>query len=159
MHRYVFRCRWLACISLVVAALPLGCGGDDLGTRYPVSGTITYNNAPVPKGTISFTPDDPRNGRPASGRIENGKYVLGTAGENDGALPGSYKIRILAIDADYSDVMKNAPKGASGKQDDVLAATAKAKKLIPAKYELESTSNLTATVEPKSNTIDFNLTD
>jgi hypothetical protein len=135
-----------------------GCGGDLLGKRYSVYGTITYNGEPVPSGNIFFVPDDPNVGRAASGTIEDGEYELSTAGGDDGALPGSYKVRIIALDVDNTAVVANM-QGGAGRQDDIIAAQESAKPLIPAKYQLETTSGLTATVEEKSNKIDFTLTD
>lgn len=144
--------------GLAVLLTASGCGGDDFGKRYSVSGTITYNGEPVSHGNIFFVPDDLNTGRAATGTISNGQYRLSTAGKNDGALPGSYKIRIIAVDVDNTQVLANA-QGGSGRQDDVIAATQAAKKLVPAKYELETTSGLTAQVEAKSNRFDFDLTD
>lgn len=142
-----------------LALLPLaGCGGDTLGKRYSVYGTVTYNGEPVPYGNIFFVPDDANVGRAASGTIEDGDYQLSTAGGNDGAFPGSYKIRIVALDVDDSEVIANM-QGGAGRQDDIIAAQQAAKPIVPAKYQLETTSGLTATVEEKSNRIDFDLTD
>ncbi|RUL83321.1 hypothetical protein [Tautonia sociabilis] len=150
--------RFPALVGGLLLLVLAGCADDGIGKRYPVSGTITYNGEPVPHGNIFFVPDDPNTGRAATGTIENGRYRLSTAGKNDGALPGSYKIRIVAKEIDTSQVLANAGGGA-GRQDDIIAANQSAKLLIPAKYELETTSGLTATVEEKSNTIDFALTD
>lgn len=136
----------------------VGCGGDGLPKRYSVSGTITYKGANVPKGTISFVPEDQTNGRAAESSIVDGRYTLSTTGNEDGALPGSYMVRIVAVEQDMSQVKAKAGGGA-GRQDDVYAAMKSAKQLIPAKYQETSTSGLTAKVEERSNTIDFPLTD
>jgi hypothetical protein len=149
----------LATFGVALGLLAIvGCGGDGLPKRYQVSGKVTYKGAPVPKGTITFMPDDPAKGRAAYGEIMDGAYQLSTGGKNDGAMPGSYKIRIIAVDQDMSKVLANAG-GGGGRQDDVYAAMKSAKRLIPAKYSETSTSGLTATVEEKSNTIDFPLVD
>lgn len=152
--------RWLL-TGAVSLAVVIGCGDDGgLGKRYPVSGKITYQGKPVPLGNIFFVPVKAEAGRAASGAINSeGWYKLSTAGGEDGAYAGDYKIRIMALESDNTQVLANAPKGGAGKQDDVLKATAAAKKLIPAKYEYEETSELKAKVEEKSNTIDFPLTD
>jgi hypothetical protein len=156
MNRFARLLSLLGAFGLLLMAA--GCGGDGLGKRYQVSGDVTYNGEPVKNGNIFFVPDDPNTGRAASGTITDGRYRLSTAGTDDGAFPGSYKIRIIAVEADYTDVLAKAG-GGSGRQDDVIRATQSAKKLIPAKYELETTSGLTATVEERSNTFDFDLTD
>ncbi len=138
-----------------------GCGGDDSGLpqRHPVSGTVTYKGEPVESGTIVFEPSDFNKGRVASGTIKDGYYQLSTSGEGpDGALAGDYKIAIISKVVDLSNVEANRAGGA-GRQDDIYKAEQKAVRKIPKKYELSSSSGLTAKVEPKTNTIDFPLTD
>lgn len=148
---------WVAALASVGALG--GCGDDGLGKRYSVSGSVTYKGTPLQSGNVFFVPDNAAEGRAASGKISNGRYQLGTLAENDGAFPGSYRVRITSVETDYSTVLKNTPKGAAGRQDDVIKATRAAKKIIPSRYELETTSGLTANVEPKSNTIDFPLSE
>jgi hypothetical protein len=143
--------------SLLIA----GCSDDTgLGTRYPVSGNVTYKNQPVEKGQISFIPDDPKTGRPAQGFIENGRYTLTTATDGDGALPGKYKVTIKSQDVDNTQVLETViKKGGGGRQGDIAKAASKAKNLVPAKYQLTDTSGLEVTVEAKGNKLDFPLTD
>jgi len=138
-----------------------GCGGDDSGIarRYSVSGKVIYKGAPVEKGTIVFEPTDFTKSKVASGTIENGYYTLSTTGESkDGALPGDYKVCIISKVVDMSGVEANR-NGGAGRQDDVYKAEQKAQRLIPKKYEQSATSGLTAKVEEKSNSKDFELTD
>ena len=75
-------------------AIAAGCGEDDgIGTRYPVTGNVTYNGKPVESGMITFTPDNPDAGRVATGNIRDGYYSLTTLAPDDGALPGSVQGR------------------------------------------------------------------
>ncbi len=139
--------------------LVVGCGdGTGLAKRYKVSGTVTYKNAPVEKGTISFAPVDPNIAQAATGQIENGSYTLTTAVEGDGALPGEYKVTVTSREVDLSAAAGKV-QGGSMRQDDVAKANSEAKKLTPAKYELPETSGLTYTVEKRSNSANFDLTD
>ena len=39
----------LSASAVLVVVLVVGCGGDDLGKRYAVSGTITYKGKPLLK--------------------------------------------------------------------------------------------------------------
>jgi hypothetical protein len=96
----------LASLGLV---LVLDCGGDDtgLGRRYPVSGTVRYKGQPVEKGLISFRPTQP-GGRAASGTISGGEYSLTTQIDNDGALPGTYQVSIIARDVDVAKALAEA---------------------------------------------------
>lgn len=147
----------LSALALLAAA---GCGDDSgLPQRYAVRGKVTYKGEPVPSGTVIFEPADAQAGRVAQGPIQDGSYSLSTAGEGgDGALPGDYKVAIISKTVDMSKVEANRGGGA-GRQDDVIKAEKSAKRLIPKKYEQSANSELKAKVEPKSNTIDFDLTD
>ncbi len=152
------------CGGVILAAglgLIPGCGDDTgLGKRYPVTGTVTYNNQPVEKGQISFIPVDPKEGRAANGYIEKGRYTLTTSSANDGALPGKYKVTIQARDVDTTQVLETVKKeGGGGRQGDIAKAAAQAKNLVPSKYMLADTTTLEATVEATSNTINFPLKD
>jgi len=142
----------------------LGCGDDTgLDKRYPVSGTVTFKDQPVEKGQISFITTDKTKQRDAGGAIENGRYTLTTATPGDGALPGKYNVTIVSKEIDPADAAKIKGTieklGGSARQGDTGKAAARAKNLVPGKYQLPETGGLTATVEEKSNTIDFKLAD
>jgi hypothetical protein len=148
----------------------LGCSGDDgLGTRYSVSGTVTYKGEPVPKARISFIPaskDGAKQG--ASGEIDNGSYSLSTLTPGDGALPGEYRVTVSAREVDEAKLKADSEKlfakhglAKSPMMPPELQAkaNAEAKSSIPKKYEDPGTSGLTAKVEEKSNSFKFELTD
>ena len=80
--------------------LVAGCSDDGFGRqRYSVQGTVTYKGENLAKGQISFVPDA-QGGQAASGQIENGYYSLSTLTPGDGALPGKYKVTVVAKDVD-----------------------------------------------------------
>jgi hypothetical protein len=151
-----------------------GCSSDDLGQRYPVSGQVKYNGQPVAKGRITFSPA-PGNttGRAAHGEIEEGRYSLSTQGNNDGALPGSYRVAVVALEADLSkaqvSVLQSKPsskaelirvmKQATDRQLNIAKATQSAKALVPKKYATPETSDLKAEVKEQPNNFDFDLKD
>ena len=62
---------------LVLSALGLagcsGSSGDDL-PREAVSGTVTLDGAPLPSGSISFSPDG--GGRGRGGRHDHGRQIF-----------------------------------------------------------------------------------
>jgi hypothetical protein len=143
--------------TVLVVSAP-GCGDDSgIGTRYPVSGTVTYKSQPVEKGRITFTPAKSE-GRVAAGDIQDGSYSLTTVANNDGALPGSYKVSFVSKDVDLSQVTANQ-KGGSPRPKDVIKANKTAKNLIPVKFGNAETSGKTAEVKEATNTINFDLTD
>jgi hypothetical protein len=138
-----------------------GCGDDDgLGQRYRVTGTVTFNGKPLEEGHITFHATTPK-GRSAQGDIHEGAYRLTTQDPDDGALPGKYRVSIVAKDVDLSKVEATSKKqgGTLPSKKDLGVAFQKAKRLIPAKYESPGTSGLEADVKEQSNTIDFSLTD
>ena len=95
--------------------------------------------------------------RGATGVVKDGSYSLSTIGGDDGAFPGKYEVSISARAPDMSKAEDNRQKtGGSARQDDVAAAYKNAKSTIPRKYEAPI---LSATVEAKSNTINFDLKD
>ncbi|HEV3121015.1 MAG TPA: hypothetical protein VGY53_03895 [Isosphaeraceae bacterium] len=121
-----------------------GCGEDEKKTlrrRYPVSGKVTYKGNPLESGEISFHPDG-AGGKPATGTITDGSYSLTTLTPGDGAYPGNYKVVIT-------------PKLTLP----VKGKTAKPSPAIPQKYGLDTSSGLTAEVQPQTNNISFELKD
>jgi hypothetical protein len=87
--------------SRLAALLPLaGCTGGDKLPTVPVTGTVTYNGAPLEGATVSFLPKDQSEGaRGASGTTDaQGKFKLETflAGNKmvAGALVGEYAVTV-----------------------------------------------------------------
>jgi hypothetical protein len=131
---------------LVLAALALlallGCGrsGPEMAR---VTGKVTYQGKPVPKGTIAFIAVD-SHARNATGAIApDGTYRLQTEEPNDGAQLGEYRVTVSARDDVVLDYIPPVP--------------VKPKMLAPAKYENPETSGLKATVVRGSNVFDFDL--
>jgi hypothetical protein len=155
----------LRVLAVAGALVMTSCGTDDgLGTRFPVSGTVTYNGQPLEKGKISFIPVDPKN-IGASGTIDNGSYALSTGGENDGARAGKYKVTISSKEDSVAKAKADFAKETKGMDPGYLpgrylaAAESKAKSLIPTGYGDVRTTTLTAEVQQKTNTINFTLSD
>lgn len=147
--------------SILTAGLLIigGCADDGFGVRYPVSGTVKYNGAPVKQGTINFTPIS-EGGRGALGSINDGAYSLTTFTPDDGAAAGSYKISIISKQVDLRNAQAAAKAAGSGVDEFAVAkAVRKSKPLIPTKYGSPDTSGLTREVKAESNVFDFELTD
>jgi len=151
---------WATAALLLIVMAP-GCGNDGFGRRYKVYGTVTYRSQPVESGLITFDPVESQGkgqARVATGTIRNGSYTLSTAGNDDGAFPGSYRVTIRSRAADYTQVAARA-QGGPGHQLDVIRATRKAKSVIPRKYQSLNTSGLTREVKAETNRFDFELED
>jgi hypothetical protein len=117
---------------------------------------VSYKGAPVRAGTITFVPDDNKS-RVATGTIADGSYSLTTLSPGDGAFPGKYQVSVVAVDVDSSSVA--AAPNALNRLKKVAQANLAAKPLLPAKYQLPSTSGLAREVLAQSNHFDFDLTD
>jgi hypothetical protein len=88
--------RWagLAATFLVVAA---GCAGKDPFGRLPVSGTVTFNGAPLESGSVQFVAGDPGPGPGvrAAAAVVNGRYSIP---QEQGLRPGEYRVVISSGD-------------------------------------------------------------
>ncbi len=160
------------CLALLIGPALLcvwGCSDDDgLGKRYPVSGTVKYNGAPVAKARVSFSPKA-QGGHGAYGQVQDGSFSsVTTLNPGDGALPGEYEVSIDTREIDEEQLKAEGEKLAKKHGLAVLSqpipelqakSFAKAKGSIPAKYQSAATSGLTAKVEEKSNYFEFELKD
>ena len=138
------RAVFLALAVAAVALTPLACGrsGPEMAR---VSGKVTYQGKPVPKGTVSFVSTDPGR-RNATGQLDqSGYYRLQTEEPDDGAELGDYQVTLYSHEEPILDYRPKVP--------------VKAQRLVPQKYEDPKTSGLKRTVKSGSNTFDFELTD
>lgn len=97
---------------LTAALLLCGCGGGmDGPTRYPVSGTVTFDGKPVPKGFITLTPNHAKgnSGPGGGGPIKDGTYSIP---EEKGVVGGQYLIKITGTDGvPYKESGEDIPDG------------------------------------------------
>lgn len=146
-----------------------GCGGEekDLPTTVPVTGSVSYNGAPVEGALVSFqsaTVDSMGNAaKPATGttgpdgRFQLSTYVSGTD-LVPGALPGEYKVTVSKTETPA------APTGQSVeeqmRQQMMGGEMPEPKHLLPEKYASPETTDLTATVGADGAAdLEFSLTD
>lgn len=122
----------------LVAAMAAASGCSDSGKlkTYPVAGTVKYaDGSPLTRGTVHFE----REKISARGAIQSdGRFVLGTYADADGAHEGSYKIS-------FSGAME-PPASTEG--------TGGGKDLLDPKFLSTETSGLERTVKAGSNQID-----
>lgn len=134
---------------LLILCAVVGCGGGGSGTA-SVSGHVKYKGKPVPKANVSFTPAEGTS-RAATGLTDdNGYYKLGTFSSNDGALPGKYRVAIIARGPDRAPKPGETGSGMPGEMMPGDPA-------IPVKYFAPDSSGLTFEVKKGSNTADFEL--
>ena len=98
-----------AAAALAGAALLASCGPRE--QLYDVSGTITFEGKPIPKGLIFFDPSTAKGtpGTQGYANIENGKFDTALPGKGKGIRGGTYQIRISGFDG------KEAPEAPFGK--------------------------------------------
>ncbi|MBN2295749.1 MAG: hypothetical protein JXM70_25175 [Pirellulales bacterium] len=117
----------LLCLSVLLSATIYGCGHDNPLGRQPVSGTVTVDGQPLPRGMIRFTPRN-REGTVGSGTvITDGKYELTV---EKGLPAGEYVVGILAVDREES----SNPDALPG--TDTFSTPAKQR--IPPRYNVKS---------------------
>jgi hypothetical protein len=131
-------------LSATLTILLASCGPTESHPEtVPVKGKVAYNGEPVPKGTVTFQPDD---GQAAVGEIQpDGSYELATFGPKDGAVLGHHKVMIIANTGNPNMIPGSTP------------GYVKPKDLIPKKYNQLQTSGLEATVSKDKTTFDFDL--
>lgn len=99
-NRTVGDCLFRALLWLAGAAFLAGnFAGCNPGPKvYHVSGTVTYEGKPVPRGTVKFVPDTTKgnSGPAAVADIVDGKFDTATKGT--GTVGGPHKIVITGFD-------------------------------------------------------------
>jgi hypothetical protein len=133
--------------GLFSAALTMTLGGcsekSDGLPRLAVSGTVTLDGQPLPKGLIQFLPSSQQEVMSGGAVIEGGNYSIA---RNEGLLPGKYRVEITSS-AGSEPPPPGEPPG---------PARVTAKDVIPEQYNLKST--LTAEVKAGgTNTFEFPL--
>jgi hypothetical protein len=123
--------------AAALAMLAAGCGDAD-DDSVPISGTVTFDGAPLPSGSITFLPSDGQ-GPTAGASITQGHYETR-------AVPGPKQDTITAL---------REAKGSKAAADP--HAGPPTEQYLPAKYN-SSTELKTDVPESGSDKIDFTLT-
>jgi hypothetical protein len=139
---------WAVAVFAASIMVVGGCGSGGAASTEAVTGTVTYNGAPVADASVTFTPEK---GRPATGITDaGGKFTLTTNVVGDGAVAGKHKVSI-APNASQVPPMPGTPEA---------AAAAAGKPPFPPRYSNPETSGLTADVkEGGGNDFTFGMTD
>lgn len=135
---------WLLCAMLVGFASCSG-GGESLVTG-SVEGTVTYNGAPLPGGTITFHGGT---GHGASAAIGSDGSFSVVSQHGPGLPVGDYNVSVFIPEEE--DVDPLAP------ESERQAAQLDIK--LPRKYRDPGTSGLAASIQQNSNRLSFDLED
>ena len=140
--------KWMVILAFVAFAT-VGCGSDNTGGKYAVSGTILFDGQPLEAGTISFAPEQER-GRSASAMFSAGCYHLGP---DKGLTPGTYVVKIFAEATESSQVSP----------EDLMTGRARdsnrpetPQQTVPPEYNTKSVQVITVTAEGP-NKFDFDI--
>jgi hypothetical protein len=94
-----------SCLCLLLVILLVGCAkpGPQL---YDVSGSVTFDGQPIPKGTVLFQPDESKGCTGSAGiaLIRDGKYDTAAEG-GTGVVGGPHLVRIVGLDGKPIDSM------------------------------------------------------
>lgn len=156
----------LVCLYCVTALLSAGCGkgADNRPARVPVTVTVTYRGAAVEGAVVTLHPAA-QDGKPAFGRTDaQGRAVLSTFGDRDGAMPGDYAITVVKTEdgsnaaetppSEIGAMPANSPGGAPP------PPPSGPRHLLPAKYADVNTSGLRQTIQATGdNNFTLELTD
>lgn len=130
------------CLLPLCLVLVTGCSGgaSDAPTTYTVSGKVTLDGKPLPKGDIVFEAVDPTTSNSYAGRIENGSYRFEST-------PGPKRVKISSI----QDVPGEFEELNPGERNPVR------REVLPPTYHEKTTLEATVTADGP-NTFDFELT-
>lgn len=148
----------LCFFALMIASLfTAGCfgGPKPIKTDY-IEGTVTYQESPVTKASVSFSPVEKGKGNPAYGLTdESGKFKLQTVlgAPDKGTTPGEYVVTVSKTE--------NVPTGRFGTDmDGNKYEVSDVRYVTPEHYNSVATSPLRATVTAGGpNVFDFKLQD
>lgn len=132
--------RRILIVALLQFVFVVGCGGPYDAS---VSGIVTLDGSPLPRGTVKFDPD--QQGPSGYGLIESdGSYSI-MVGREYGLPSGSYTVTVVANEPSVPNKSPSLPP-------------APGKPITPAWYREAAHSPLKKTVESGSNEINLELT-
>ena len=143
--------------GLAVILIFTGCSpSSGLSGLYPCEGTVTHNGSPVAGASVTFYPDGGGgDARVAGGETDaNGIFRVTTLKPQDGLYPGTYKVTIIKYE-EYGP----PPKITINEDGEEISSGRQLRNALPAKYEKQDKTELTATIEKKSNKVNFDLVD
>jgi len=123
----------------LVCVLITGCGNNRFPGIVPAEGVITFQGAPLDDARLLFYAQEPRaeDFAVVARTDQEGRFVMRTNGEVDGALPGEYKVVVV------KSVVTGTRKCPESGDDVTLFGLA-----TPQRYSQQATTTLRVTVPP-----------
>jgi hypothetical protein len=155
--------RTAACVIGLMLLMAIGCGSEKAADRpetYPVVGTVTLDGSPL-EGAVVTLVTDSAGGRGATGKTdESGQFVLTTFEPGDGAISGTYQVKITQSElpegvpeGDVEVDLENTAAAPPTEQNASNGASAR----VPDQYADPGRSGLTAEITEGENTLSFEL--
>ena len=126
--------------ALALAMSMCGCGGKPALTGKAVKGTVTYNGSPVEGAAVSFISPTASG---YSSTDKEGHFTLRTS-QGEGLPVGEYKVTVVKTELPPDG--KEATSDTDYVPPDPNAPPPQPKDLLPAKYKMPETSQLSASV-------------
>lgn len=149
-------------VAMLSALFFVGCpAGSSNPKTYPVVGSVTKGGKPVAGAQIVFVSVE-QGGQSAFATTDaEGKYQLMTFEPNDGALPGTYVVKISKYEGGGApagtEVRNLTPEEESKLYNPDEKAPPPPKNELPPKYASEVTSGLKHTVSTSPTTFDIEI--
>jgi len=135
------RMRSTTVLLLGLLSLAPGCGRSH-NSRYPLSGTVTFRDQPLERGSIEFLPSTGAGGPHAGAVIQEGRYDIP---KEYGLEPGTYRVLIRS-----PKPVEEIPEGSMGSPP--------TEERIPAEYSSFEEGTVKVEVKPDGdNKYDFNI--
>lgn len=134
----------LPCWLLVVPIAFVGCGGGDMPTTVPVTGTVTLDGTPVDGATVNLMSDT--DNRLASGKTDaSGKFTLQTiigSQTAPGAVVGGHGVAVLKSESGGQKTEDPKAMMEQMTTNPAITSDFKPKYIIPAKYNNPTMSGI-----------------
>lgn len=127
-----------------------GCG-DGRPSVVPVAGTLTLNGVPVSGAQIGFEPENISGyNRPSMAMTDSeGKFKVGTFGQDDGMPKGKYKVSVFK-----KDIIGEVPESFNSEDTAANVDSVEYQWTVPQKYSNTSESGITIEVTSSGMTPD-----
>ena len=150
-------------LLFVALAIPFAIGCQDGPTKpdtFAVSGKVTYKGKPVEGATVVLVADSADGQGAVANTDADGNYSVGTFGDADGAVAGSYKVKVFKYELvseppnDGDDMTEEEEEEEYTGEEDTDDGGGN---LLPAKYENPAKSGFEVSVVDKAVTLNLDL--
>ncbi|GAA4431610.1 hypothetical protein [Bremerella cremea] len=103
------RFRYLALLGIALMGMAVGCSSGNGLQTYPISGTASYGEKPIPRGSITLIPDAQKGNSGAAVSIEIIDGRFDSSSSQRGHVGGPHIARVVGLDGNGDGDL--SPKG------------------------------------------------